>query len=83
MATNVERKEMKQVCEELETTLDVIVADIMQISEGMKKLSKSRLKPDIVYLLVSRASGVNMTEVKMVMEALPHLEEKFCKKLKS
>lgn len=83
MASNIERKEMKQVCEELETTLDVIVADIVQLSAGMKKLAASRLKPDIIILLVSRASGVNMTETKMVLEALPHLEEKFCKKVKS
>lgn len=81
MATNIERKEMKQVCEELETSLDVIVSNIVQISEGMKKLASSRLKPDILYVLVSRASGVNVGEVKKVMEALPHLEEKFCKKV--
>jgi len=71
---------MKQVCDELEITLEEIVMAITQLSAGMKVLASTRIKPDLLVVLVARASNVRQGDVEKVLEALPQMEAKFLKK---
>ncbi len=65
--------------EKLGISVEQLVRSIRDISRGMEVLSNSGLRKDTIELLVSKASGVNMTLTHNVIWGLENLEKKFLK----
>lgn len=56
-----------------------IVEDIKRVSEHTKILFQSGLTENAYVILISEMTGVNRTEVRKVLQALPKLEKTYIK----
>jgi len=64
-----------------EDGLNVLADDISKLSDAFRQLINSRLsKRAVVVLLKDMLPQVNITEIKLVLEALPLLKETYVKK---
>lgn len=57
---------------------EVLAEAIVEIAAAMKKVLSSRLKRDTLILLVHWASRVPQRDVRLVLDSLEQLEQKFC-----
>lgn len=62
-----------------EIPAEIIAADIVAISEGMRKLNNSRLKRDAVVTLIARSSNVARSTIEIVLNNLEELERTWLK----
>ena len=76
------KKENKEV-KVLEDSLEALADNVAVISEIGKMIKKSRLTEYAIVLLIQHCTtGVNQTQIRTVLSALPRLEEEYLKKKK-
>lgn len=63
----------------IEVPIEELEEAILRLSQGMKILTTSRLKPKTIVMLVAKASRVNVTDTAAILAALPLLEYKYLK----
>ncbi len=59
--------------------LTILTEHIVKLSNIGKQLNNSRLKGSTISLLLNRMTGVGMNDIKLILEALPELENKYLK----
>lgn len=72
------KKPIKKV-EVLESSLEAIADHVAVIAEVGKMIKNSRLKERAILLLLKDATGLSMTDISRVLDALPKLEMKYLK----
>lgn len=64
---------------EKEIPTEVLAQSILEISLGVKKLLDGRLNERALNVLLREATGVGIAEIKKVLDALEHLDQRYLK----
>lgn len=76
-------KNKQKTVEVLEENLEALADNVAVISEIGKMIEKSRLTEHAIILLIQNSTtGVNQTQIRTVLNALPKLEQEYLKKKK-
>lgn len=65
--------------DEIPQPIEIMESAIIELASGMKKLNKSRLKRSAIVTLLVRSSGINRTQIEIILNNLESLEELFLK----
>jgi 2-phosphoglycerate kinase len=60
--------------EEEPVAIEILEKSIVEIAKGMKKFADSRVRPEHIVTLITRASGVNRGDVERVIAHLENIE---------
>lgn len=53
--------------------------EIREVCRGLRSLEQCGLKTDLLVLMLNDATGVNKTQCRAILDALPRLESKYLK----
>lgn len=71
---------LKSKSEHAPLATEIIAESVLKISQGIKKIQAGRLNSKALDILVAHASGLGQREVRLVLDALESLEEKYLRK---